>query len=106
MTLRLLKIDETNIGDHWDLRDDDQCFYIYEYTSNRDYTLSQTNSLINNLKKKPTSSEAQLFHKGRAIGHCAAALRGTMNPECTSSDVLGQSGWGFSGELALSGFDI
>ncbi|WP_313553125.1 hypothetical protein [Brevundimonas sp.] len=81
MTLRLLQIDETNVGDHWHLGAQDRCFYIWEYTSGRDFSFSQTNDLINNLKKKPTASAAQLRHKDRAIGVCGEALRVTLNAE-------------------------
>ena len=88
MTLRLLKIDETNVGDHWHLRAEDQCFYVWEYTSGRDFSFSQVNNLINNLKKKPTASEAQLRYKLGAITQCGAALRGTLNPEWLRTATL------------------
>lgn len=88
MTLRLLKIDESNVGDHWGLSEGDVCFYIWEYTSGRDFGFSQVNNLINNLKKKPTASEAQLRYKAGAIAHCAAALRATLNPEWFNTATL------------------
>lgn len=88
MTLRLLKIDETNVGTHWDLRETDQCFYIYEYTSGRDFSFSQYNDLISNLKKKPSVSEAQLRHKRIAIGKCAAALRVTLSAQWLATATI------------------
>lgn len=88
MTLRLLQIDETNVGDHWHLREGDQCFYIWEYTSGRDFSFSQVNNLINNLKKKPTASEVQLRYKAAAIARCGEALRTTLNPEWLGKATL------------------
>lgn len=88
MTLRLLKIDETNVGSHWDLRDTDQCFYIWEYTSGRDFSFSQVNNLINNLKKKPSVSEAQLNYKRKAIARCAEALKVTLNPDWLATATI------------------
>lgn len=80
MTLRLLQIDESTIADHVRLRPTDTCLYIFEYTSGRNYSFSQTNSLINNLKKKPTASSAQLGYKRGAIAKCAECFRITLNP--------------------------
>lgn len=64
------------------------CFYIWEYTSGRDFGFSQVNNLINNLKKKPTASEAQLRYKTDAIAHCAAALWAILNPEWHNAATL------------------
>ncbi|MFH7812803.1 MULTISPECIES: hypothetical protein [Acetobacter] len=58
--VRLSQIDETNRKDHYHLTADDRCYYLYEYTSHRDYSFSATNNLISNLKKKP--SQADLSH--------------------------------------------
>ncbi len=78
--MRLSEIDDSNRADHARLQADDRCLYLFEYTSGRDYSFSATNSLINNLKKKPTASQAQLHYKARAINQCAAELRGALNP--------------------------
>ena len=88
MTLRLLQIDETNVGDHWHLGDQDRCYYIYEYTSGRDYSFSHTNNLINNLKKKPTASKAQLGYKVGAITRCGVDLRKSLNPDWLRTATL------------------
>lgn len=81
MTLRLQSIDETNRGDHWHLREEDTCLFLYEYTSRQGYSFSATNGLISNLKKKPTSSQNELYYKGKAIRSCAADLQKTLNPK-------------------------
>lgn len=81
MTIRLQRVDETNRGDHWHLRDEDECLFLYEYTSRQGYSFSATNGLISNLKKKPTASKNELYYKGRAITSCAADLLKTLNPK-------------------------
>jgi len=78
--MRLSEIDDSNRGDHMRLVDGDNCLFLFEYTSGRDYTFSATNDLINNLKKKPTASQAQLGYKNGAIIRCATTLRDALNP--------------------------
>jgi predicted amidophosphoribosyltransferase len=79
--MRLSEIDDSNRADHTRLLAEDTCLYLYEYTSGRDYTFSATNSLINNLKKKPTASRAQLGYKASAITGCARTLGAALNPK-------------------------
>lgn len=79
--MRLSEIDDSTRGDHTRLQPDDKCLFLFEYTSGRDYSFSSTNNLINNLKKKPTASAAQLHYKSGAIGQCATALGRTLNPK-------------------------
>lgn len=79
--MRLSEIDDSNRADHARLQADDKCLYLFEYTSGRDYSFSATNDLINNLKKKPTASHAQLRYKNGAINRCAAELRAALNPQ-------------------------
>lgn len=78
--MRLSEIDDSNRADHTRLLVDDACLYLYEYTSGRDYSFSATNNLINNLKKKPTASAAQLRYKAGAITACSTDLRTALNP--------------------------
>lgn len=86
--MRLSQIDDSNRSDHARLTADDQCFYIYEYTSGRDYNFSATNNLISNLKKRPTSSEPQLRYKRKAIRNCSDALREVIQPAWLDSATL------------------
>jgi len=79
MTVRLSEIDDSNRHDHARLHDDDNCLYLYEYTSGRDYSFSATNDLINNLKKKPTASAAQLRYKAGAITRCGRELQDALS---------------------------
>lgn len=79
--VRLSLIDDTSRPDHFHLTVDDHCFYLYEYTSHRDYSFSTTNNLISNLKKKPSqASQPHYWYKGQAIDSCARALGAALNP--------------------------
>jgi len=49
--LRATKIDEINRKDHYYIVEEDQCFFIGEYTSRKGFQHSQTNQLVLNLKK-------------------------------------------------------
>ena len=75
---RLRKIDEQSRPDHTRLLPDDDCVYLYEYTSRKNYTFSATNSLISNLKKKPGAPGYQ--YKVRDIGLAARAFATAINP--------------------------
>lgn len=86
--MRLTKIDESSIGDHARLLDGDECYYIYEYTSGRDFSFSQTNSLINNIKKKPTAPSNQLAYKTRDIAKCASDFRHVLNDSWVRSATV------------------
>lgn len=81
-SIRLCLIDDSNRGDHYHLTADDNCYYLFEYTSHRDYSFSSTNNLISNLKKKPSyAAQPGFFYKARAIASCGQSLRRTLNPE-------------------------
>ena len=75
VTDRFRKIDDQNRRDHFNLGADDECYFFYEYTSGKDYQFSDTNSLISNLKKKPSlAATVQYQYKLRAIHRCGVAL--------------------------------
>jgi hypothetical protein len=75
---RLLQIDETTVGDHFNLATSDLCFCVWEYTAGQRYDFSPTNQLISNLKIKPTqitTNPRRDYYKQQAINHSATALR-------------------------------
>jgi len=84
--LRLRKIDEHSRPDHFRLSGDDECFFVYEYTSRQNYSFSATNSLISNLKKKPGSRGYS--HKLDAIGRSARPFRDGISPEWLDGATL------------------
>ncbi len=80
---RLLKIDETTVGEHFSLAATDTCYYIWEYAARQRFDFSPTNQLVKNLKIKRTdivASPPRLKYKQEAIAHCANALR-TLIPQ-------------------------
>lgn len=74
----LRKLDEQSRSDHYRLSPDDDCLYLYEYTSGKNYSFSATNSLISNLKKKPNTPGYQ--YKLRDIGVAARAFAAAISP--------------------------
>ena len=75
--LRLQTIDDQSRPDHSRLSAGDECFYLYEYTSGKNYSFSATNNLISNLKKKPTSWGQQ--YKATAIADVARDFAMVIN---------------------------
>jgi predicted amidophosphoribosyltransferase len=89
LTVRVRRIDDQNRSDHYLLTADDECFFLFEYTSRRNYNFSQTNSLISNLKKRPSlQGTAQYRYKISAMNDCAAALGAVMNPNWLANATL------------------
>jgi len=77
--IRFREIDETNCKPHVFYGGEDKWLFLYEKTSGRDYTFSDTNNLISNLKKPVNSSDAVLQWKKKAIQASATALRNGIN---------------------------
>lgn len=88
MTIRFRQIDDSNRGDHYHLTPADACLYLLEFTSGQGYSYSKANSLISNLKKKPTASAAELGYKREAIGKCAGALGKALNHDWIRQSVI------------------
>ena len=87
--IRLSQIDDSNRHDHSRLTAADSCYYLFEYTSHRGYSFSQTNQLISNLKKKPSTAGQPGYHyKGRAIATSAAYLAAALNPAWLADATL------------------
>lgn len=87
--VRLSLIDDSSRGDHYHLTANDTCYYLYEYTSHRDYSFSATNQLISNLKKKPSQAEQpHYWYKGQAIESCGRALAAALNPNWLGNATL------------------
>ena len=49
----LRKVTDLERGDHWYLRESDQCYFFGEYTPGKGWAHSQTNQLVLNLKILP-----------------------------------------------------
>jgi len=75
MYSRISLIDNLTRPDHYYLTEQDQCYYLGEYTARMGPRYSQTNQLIYNFKKSVLQRGQQGFHyKGRAIYNVAQYL--------------------------------
>jgi predicted amidophosphoribosyltransferase len=74
MTLRWTRIDESMREQYYFLRPEDECLFLKEYQAGAGYA-GETNSLISNIKKKPTAPSGQLYWKERDIAKCAGYFR-------------------------------
>ncbi|MDI7862381.1 hypothetical protein MRS76_10465 [Rhizobiaceae bacterium n13] len=87
--IRLSEIDDSNRDAHYHLTPADYCFFIFEYTSQRNYSFSQTNNLISNLKKKPSQSHLPGYgYKQQAIAKSAQCLAAALNREWLQTATL------------------
>lgn len=86
---KFTKVDESNIQDHARLVAADQIFFLFEYTSRANYSYSKANSLIANLKKRPSRSHlAEYGYKAQAMHDCAAWLAEAINPAWLNGATL------------------
>lgn len=80
MTLRLQKVDELSIADHYYLEPSDECWYFGEYTAYKDWSFSKTNQLVKNFKKKMSlQGTNQWQYKMLAIREVGQLIAGTIN---------------------------
>jgi len=75
--IRLQQIDGTNRGDHFYLTEEDECYFLYEYTAGARWRGGGTNQLIHNLQKK--LGDGGYHYKAPAIAQCARALSEAMS---------------------------
>ncbi|NOX95071.1 MAG: hypothetical protein GXP04_08230 [Alphaproteobacteria bacterium] len=71
---RLQQIDELTRSDHHFISDQDDCYFLGEYTARRDWSFSPTNSAIKNFKILPTAPSKRQHWKKKAIIAFAGAL--------------------------------
>ena len=89
MFLKLTRVDPLSFADHYYLAQTDVCYHFGEYTPKRGYSFSPTNSLINNLKKKPsTASPNELRYKERAIGDVSNLFLQVINSEANKDKLM------------------
>lgn len=86
--IRLSSIDDTNRDSHARLTDQDVCLFLYEKTSGKDYSFSETNNLISNLKKPVNSNQGVLKYKEGAIRRCARDFTSALNPDWLRTATL------------------
>lgn len=83
------KVDELIREDHQAINAEDNCIFLREYKANAGYE-GETNSLIWNLKKKPSERETKggWHYKGAAIRKFSAELAASLNPKWLDSATL------------------
>jgi hypothetical protein len=86
MALRLQIIDDTNRHDHFYLGEDDECFYLYEYTAGAGWSGGTTNQLIHNLQKK--KGDGGYHYKAPAIAQCARDFSQAINAKWLATATL------------------
>lgn len=84
--LRLTEIDDSNRDIHARLTSDDNCLFLFEYTSGQKWDFSATNGLISTLKRKP--GQKGQYYKEQAISQCATYFRNTLNENWLASATL------------------
>ena len=79
---RLTKIDDLTRPNHYFLDDDDECYYLGEYTAGEGYKHSETNQLIYNLKKPlKYRNQSPWKYKIDAINEVGAAFRKSIKQD-------------------------
>lgn len=87
--MRLTEIDELLRLDHWCLDEDDQCFFLYEYTSRRGWSYSEGNSIVSNLKKKVSlRGTPQYYWKEQTITRCGKELAASIRPDILNTTTF------------------
>jgi hypothetical protein len=82
-------VDELILDQHGSLTDDDECYFLREYTSGRGYQASATNQLILNLKK-PVEKRGQrdYRYKLQAIELAGRELQAALQEDWLKTATL------------------
>lgn len=87
--MRLSQIDDASRPDHYHLTAEDDCYYFLEYTSGRDFLFSQANSIISNLKKKPSNRGRDDYkYKLQVMQQASNTFRGALNADWLQQATL------------------
>lgn len=90
MSPRFTRTEQEDLGDYYHLAEDDECYFLLEYTSGRNYSFGKANSFINNLKKplRYQSRPEVWRYKTRAIRACSKALSEAINHQWLRTATL------------------
>ncbi|KIC40155.1 hypothetical protein RA27_15090 [Ruegeria sp. ANG-R] len=82
-------IDDLTRLDHSELTEDDRCIFLREYRAGDGFK-GETNSLIWNLKKKPSErlTKGGYHHKARAIAQVSREFASHLNPDWLNISTL------------------
>lgn len=85
-SIKIRNIDASNLSDHFHLNENDHCGFLYEKTARNGAPYDRTDSIIANIKKKPSESHKPGYHyKRSAINELSCVLKGALN-----EDALGR----------------
>lgn len=85
----LTEIDALTRRDHFYLSEDDDCYFLGEYTGGKDYSFSPTNDLVSNFKKTLDKRDTpQWSHKEAAIRQVSKALRKALDDDWRENAVF------------------
>jgi hypothetical protein len=89
VSLTLTRIDHLVLGDHYFLAAEDECYFLREYTARGGFTASETNQIIQNIKKPPDRrGRSEWFYKERDLQRAASELRAALNPAWLRSATI------------------
>jgi hypothetical protein len=89
LSIRLQKIDDHTRPDHSCLDQDDECYYLFEYTPRQQPPYDATNDLIFNLKKPVDRKGRQEYcYKERDIRRSGDYLRSALNDDWLPTAML------------------
>ncbi len=80
--MKLTRIDELYLGDHYYLTPQDECYFLREYTARHGFDASETNQIIHNIKKTPDRrGRSEWRYKEQGLKRVATELKATLNPQ-------------------------
>lgn len=80
--MKLTRIDDLTLVDHYYLTAEDECYFLREYTPRQGYGYSDTNNIIQNLKKgMDRRGKPEWSYKEQAVRQAAQELRAAINPQ-------------------------
>lgn len=80
--MKLTRIDELCLGDHYFLTVQDECYFLREYTAREKGPPSETNQIIHNIKKSPDRrGRPEWRYKEQDLKRVAAELKATLSPQ-------------------------
>jgi hypothetical protein len=89
--VKLTRIDHLTLGDHYHLTDDDECYFLREYTARTGFEGSETNQIIHNIKKTPDRrSLPEWFYKEQDPEPPPSRLGAASTPRTRDDESLGE----------------
>ena len=86
---KLRKVGDLELRDHWFLEEDDECYYIGNYTPGENYNHSEVNQIVFNLKMPVAyCNEYKYRYKRQEIKRCGAVMGRAINNDLAAYSVI------------------